>query len=171
MVTINNSSRPMTYGWEWLADLLREAWRSAWGTSAVLGRTPAQTSWNNSAVAFLRRNSGSDVDEPTDDLAMTIKDVVWITPPPPGAKLDRRQRKLAAMLFPGTVLVGELTGGGTLRPGDFVVHEQGRFKIERIEAFHEVLDHVQPPRNIGLKLGTGVDRELFAEGQEIRFER
>ena len=102
---------------------------------------------------------------------MTIKDVVWITPPPPGAKLDRRQRKLAAMLFPGTVLVGELTGGGTLRPGDFVVHEQGRFKIERIEAFREVLDQVQPPRSIGLKLGTEVDRELFAEGQEIRFER
>jgi hypothetical protein len=119
----------------------------------------------------MRRNAGSNVDEPPDDLAMTVKDVVWITPPPPGAKLDRRQRKLAAMLFPGTALVGGLTGGGTLRPGDFVVHEQGRFKIERIEAFHEVLDHVQPPRSIGLKLGTGVGRELFAEGQEIRFER
>jgi hypothetical protein len=141
---------------------LRAGLRRFWG---------AQTSWNNPAVAFLRRNSGSNVDEPPDDLAMTITDVVWITPPPPGAKLDRRQRKLAAMLFPGTVLVGELTGGGTLRPGEFVVHEQGRFKIERIEAFHEVLDHVQPPRSIGLKLGTGVDRELFAEGQEIRFER
>jgi hypothetical protein len=70
---------------------------------------------------------------------MTIENVVWITPPPPGAKLDRRQRKLAAMLFPGTVLVGELTGSGTLRPGDFVIHEHGRFNIERIEAFREVV--------------------------------
>jgi hypothetical protein len=122
-------------------------------------------------VAFLARNRGSKLDQPPDDLAMTIQSVFWITPPPPGAKLDRRQRKLAATLFPGTVLVGELTGSGTLLPGDFVVHEQGCFKIARIEAFREVLYRVQPPRNIGLKLGTGVDRELFGEGQTIRFER
>jgi hypothetical protein len=60
------------------AGVLRAGLRRFWG---------AQTSWNNPAVAFLRRNSGSNVDEPPDDLAMTITDVVWITPPgpcPPG---------------------------------------------------------------------------------------
>ncbi len=68
-------------------------------------------------------------------------------------------------------MLGELTGSGTLKPGDFVINELGRFEIEAIEAFRELLDRVEPPRNIGLCLGTAVDRGVFAKGQQIRFER
>jgi hypothetical protein len=100
---------------------------------------------------------------------MTIADVFWIGAPP-DARLDRVSRKVAARA-PGTVLTGELTGTGTLRPGDFVVHEQGRFEILAIEAFREFLDHAEPPRAIGLRLGTNVSRELFGRGQQLRFER
>lgn len=100
---------------------------------------------------------------------MTIEDVFWIAPPP-DAKLDPIKRSIAGKA-PGTVLLGELTGSGTLKPGDFVINERGRFEIEAIEAFRELLDHVEPPRNIGLRLGTGVDRAVFAKGQQIRFER
>ncbi len=102
---------------------------------------------------------------------MTIADVFWVTPPPQGAQLDRRQRKIAAAIYPGTALTGELTGAGTLRPGDVVVHEQQRFTIARIDAFREVLERVQPPRNIALRLGTGVDPAAFDKGQTIRFAR
>ena len=100
---------------------------------------------------------------------MTIADVFWIGAPP-DARLDPISRKVAARA-PGTVLTGELTGTGTLKPGDFVVHEQGRFQILALEAFHELLDRAEPPRAIGLRLGTRVARELFGRGQRLRFER
>ena len=100
---------------------------------------------------------------------MTIVDVFWIGAAP-DARLDRVSRQVAARA-PGTVLTGELTGTGTLRPGDFVVHEQGRFKILALEAFRELLDRAEPPRAIGLRLGTNVARELFGRGQRLRFER
>lgn len=100
---------------------------------------------------------------------MTIEDVFWMTPPAPNAKGDL-PRTLAAMV-PGTVLMGELTGTGILKPGDFVVHEKGRFEIQRIEVFHQFLDRVEPPRWLGLRLGTHVDRALFGKGERLRFER
>jgi hypothetical protein len=121
-------------------------------------------------VTLLRRKRGnSQPDEPPDGLAMTIAEVFWIGAPA-DAPLDPITRKLAARA-PGTVLLGELTGSGTLKPGDAVVHDRGRFEILAIEAFRQLLDHVEPPRNVGLRLGTGVDRDLFAKGQQVRFER
>jgi hypothetical protein len=127
-------------------------------------------SWNNPAVALLRRKRDDTASvQPPDELAMTIEDVFWIAPPP-DAKLDPIKRTIAGRA-PGTVLLGELTGSGTLKPGDFVITERGRFEIEAIEAFRELLDRVEPPRNIGLRLGTAVDRVVFAKGQQIRFAR
>jgi hypothetical protein len=108
-------------------------------------------------------------DEPPDGLSMAIADVFWIGAPPK-AKLGRTGRK-AATVAPGTVLTGELTGTGTLKPGDFVVHEQGRFEILALEAFRQLLGRVEPPRAIGLRLGPNVDRSLFGQGQQLRFER
>ena len=108
-------------------------------------------------------------DAPPDGLSMTIAAVFWVGAPP-NAKPDRTGRKAAA-LAPGTVLTGELTGTGTLKPGDFVVHEQGRFEILALEAFRQLLDRVEPPRAIGLRLGANVDRTLFDQGQQLRFER
>ena len=49
---------------------------------------------------------------------MTISEVFWIGPPP-NSELDPLRRKLAATS--GTVVSGELTGTGTLKPGDFVM--------------------------------------------------
>ena len=86
------------------------------------------------------------------------------------AKLDPIKRSMTGRT-PGTVLLGEMIGSATLKPGDFVINERGRFEIEAIEAFRELLDRVEPPRNIGLRLGTAVDRAAFAKGQQIRFER
>jgi hypothetical protein len=42
------------------------------------------------------------------------------------------------------VLPGELTGSGTLKPGDFVIHQRGRFEVEAIEAFRELSDSADP---------------------------
>jgi hypothetical protein len=72
---------------------------------------------------------------------------------------------------PGTILLGELVGEGTLKPGDVVICAAGRFPIKRIEAFKQILERVDPPRNIGLALGPGVDKDLFRDGEELRFER
>ena len=120
-------------------------------------------SWNNPAVALLRRKrDDSASSQPPDDLAMTIEDVFWIAPPP-DAKLDPIKRRIAGRA-PGAVLLRELTGSGTLKPGDFVINEGGRSEIEAIEAFRELLDRVEPPRNIGLRFGTAVDRAVFAKG-------
>jgi hypothetical protein len=121
-------------------------------------------------VAFLRRNrTDSEAILPPDGIAMTIQDVFWIGPPP-DAKLDP-VKSVIARKAPGTVLLGELRGSGLLRPGDLVVCEQGRFPILAIEAFKQLLDHAEPPRNVGLRLGTGVDRSLFAAGQQVHFAR
>lgn len=100
---------------------------------------------------------------------MTIAEMFWIGALA-DAKLDPITRKLAAKA-PGTVLLGELTGSGTLKPGDVVFHDRGRFEIVAIEAFRRLLDHVESPCNVGLRVGTGADRDLFAKGQQVRFER
>jgi hypothetical protein len=100
---------------------------------------------------------------------MTIDEIFWVGAPP-DAKLTPTQRAVARKA-PGTVLSGELTGTGTLKPGDFVVHDEGRFPIVRIQAFRENLDRVLPPRNAGLVLCTHVQKELFSKGQRLRFER
>ncbi len=118
---------------------------------------------------FRRKPTTSEPDQLPDGLVLTIGDVFWIGAPS-NVPLDRRMRKAAAMA-PGTVLVGELTGTGTLKAGDFVVHERGRFEIRAIEVFRQILDRVEPPRAIGLRLGPEVDRELFGKGQQLRFER
>lgn len=120
-------------------------------------------------VAIFGRKRATSVDELPDGLSMTIADVFWIGPPP-NVELHRTGRKAAAIV-PGTVLTGELTGVGTLKPGDFVVHEQGRFQILVLEAFRQLLDHAEPPRAIGLRLGASVDHALFGPGQPLRFER
>ena len=119
-------------------------------------------------MAIFRRRE-PPADEPPDGLSMTIAAVFWVGAPP-NASLDRTGTKAAA-LAPGTVLTGELTGTGTLKRGDFVVHEGGRFEVLALEAFRELLDRVQPPRAIGLRLGANVDRTLFDHGQQLRFER
>ena len=94
---------------------------------------PGPASWNNPTVALLRRKrDDSASSQPPNDLAMTIEDVFWIAPPP-DAKLDPIKRSMTGRA-PGTVLLGELTGSGTLKPGDFVIKEGGRFEIEAIEA-------------------------------------
>jgi hypothetical protein len=72
---------------------------------------------------------------------------------------------------PGTIVTGELVGDGSLKPGDVVVCAAGRFPIKRIEAFKQDLEHVEPPQNIGLVLGPGVDKHLFPRGEDLRFER
>jgi translation elongation factor EF-Tu-like GTPase len=100
---------------------------------------------------------------------MKIDAIFWIGAPP-HAKLTNVQRA-AARAAPGTVLAGEVVGTGTLKPGDVALHEGGRFKIERIEVFREHLERVQPPRNVGLVLGAQVNKDLFREGAELRFER
>jgi translation elongation factor EF-Tu-like GTPase len=100
---------------------------------------------------------------------MKIDEIFWIGAPP-NAKLTAVQRA-AARKAPGTVLTGEILGTGTLKPGDFAHYEGGRYKIQRIEAFRENLERVQPPRNIGLVLGAQVDKDLFHKGQELRFAR
>lgn len=100
---------------------------------------------------------------------MKIEEIFWIGAPA-NAKLTGVQRA-AARKAPGTVLAGEVVGTGILKPGDFALHEGIRFKIERIEAFRENLDRVQPPRNVGLVLGTQVNKDLFRTGQELRFSR
>jgi hypothetical protein len=100
---------------------------------------------------------------------MQIDEIVWIGAPP-DAKLTTVQRA-AARTAPGTVLAGEVVGTGMLKPGDFALHDGARFKIERIQVFRENLDRVQPPRNVGLVLGTQVDKDLFRKGQELRFQR
>jgi hypothetical protein len=121
-------------------------------------------------VGFLRRRpSEPETDQPPDGLAMKIDGIFWVGAPP-DAKLSGAQRAVAGTA-PGTILAGELVGTGSLRPGDFVLHDGERFKIVRIEAFRENLERMQPPRNIGLVLGTQVEQERFSEGQELRFER
>lgn len=121
-------------------------------------------------MGFLRRKQpDSQPDLPPTGLAMTIEDTFWIGAPR-GAKLSAAQRA-AARKSPGTVLSGEVVGTGTLRPGDFAVHDAGRFEILWIKAFRENLDRVQPPRNVGLALGPGVEQGLFSKGQQLRFER
>lgn len=100
---------------------------------------------------------------------MKIEGIFWVGAPP-GTKLANVQRAVESKA-PGTILAGQLVGTGTLRPGDFVLHDGERIEIARIEAFGENLDSAQPPRNIGLVLGTQVERERFSEGQELRFER
>jgi hypothetical protein len=121
-------------------------------------------------VGFLRRDrSGSAPNLPPDGLAMKIDEIFWIGAPA-DAKLSTVQRA-AARKAPGTVLAGEVVGTGMLKPGDFALHEGIRVKIERIQVFQENLDSVQPPRNVGLVLGTQVDKDLFRTGQELRFQR
>jgi hypothetical protein len=100
---------------------------------------------------------------------MMIEEIVWIGAAP-NAKLTTAQRA-AARTAPGTVLAGEVVGTGMLKPGDFVLHEGVRFQIERIQVFRENLESVVPPRNVGLVLGTHVNRDLFRKGQELRFQR
>ncbi len=120
-------------------------------------------------MAFLHRKpTRSATDPPPEGLRLTIEEVFWIGAPA-NAKLDPIKRKLASR-FPGTVLLGELTGTGALMPGDFVVHQQGRFEIQAIEVFHQLLDRAEPPRPIGLRLGTKVRQELFSKGQQLQFE-
>lgn len=121
-------------------------------------------------MGFLRRREPTaEPDLPPTGLAMTIQDTFWI-----GARTDAKlssAQRAAARQAPGTVLAGEVVGTGTLKPGDFAVHEAGRFQIVRIKAFRENVERVQPPHNVGLVLGTDVDRDLFSEGQQLRFER
>ncbi len=100
---------------------------------------------------------------------MTIDETFWIGAPR-DAKLSAAHRA-AARKSPGTVLSGEVVGTGTLKPGDFAIHDAGRFEILWIKAFRENLDRVQPPRNVGLVLGRDVEQELFGKGQQLRFER
>jgi translation elongation factor EF-Tu-like GTPase len=100
---------------------------------------------------------------------MKIDEISWIGAPP-NAKLTAVQRA-AARQAPGTVLTGEILGTGMLKPGDFVLYEGGRYKIQRIEVFRENLERVQPPRNVGVVLGAQVDKDLFRNGQELHFER
>jgi hypothetical protein len=100
---------------------------------------------------------------------MKIDEIFWIGAPR-NAKLTAVQRA-AARKAPGTVLAGEVVGTGTLKPGDFAIHEGSRYKIERIEVFHENLERVQPPRNVGLVLGAHVDQDVFSKGQELSFQR
>ncbi len=121
-------------------------------------------------MGFLRRNRpDSEPDLPPDGLAMQIEETFWIGAPA-DAKLTNVQRAVARTA-PGTVLTGEVVGTGMLKPGDFVLHEGSRFEIVRIEVFREHLERVQPPRNVGLVLGTQVDQNLFSTGQQLRFER
>jgi hypothetical protein len=100
---------------------------------------------------------------------MVIEEIVWIGAAP-NAQLTTVQRA-AARTAPGTVLAGEVVGAGMLKPGDFVLHEGVRFKIERIQVFRENLESVLPPHNVGLVLGTQVNKDLFRKGQELRFQR
>jgi hypothetical protein len=100
---------------------------------------------------------------------MMIEEIVWIGAAP-NAKLTTA-RRAAARTAPGTVLAGEVVGTGMLKPGDFVLHEGVRFKIERIQVFRQNLDSVLPPRNVGLVLGTQVNKDVFRKGQEMRFQR
>jgi hypothetical protein len=100
---------------------------------------------------------------------MSIEDIFWIGAPP-GAKLTNAQRA-AARKAPGVVLTGEVVGTGTLKPGDFMISDESRFEIMRIEAFRENLDTVEPPRNVGLVLGAQVDKDFFRKGHQVRFAR
>jgi hypothetical protein len=123
-------------------------------------------------MAFLRRTRPDPDSQPNltpADLSMTIADIFWIGPAA-GAELSPAQRAAAAKA-PGTVLSGELTGAGTLKPGDWVLHEDDRFQILGIKAFRENLESARPPRNIGVVLGTTVAKERFSQGQQLRFER
>jgi hypothetical protein len=62
-------------------------------------------------------------------------------------------------------------GTGMLKPGDFALYDGIRFSFERIQVFQENPERVQPPRNVGLVLGTQVNKDLFRERQELRFQR
>ena len=86
---------------------------------------------------------------------MTINDVVWITPSPPGAKLDRRQRKLAAMLFPGTVLVGSSPAVGRYVQATSSSTSRGASKSRKSRRSVRFLTTQSRRGASALKLGTG----------------
>jgi len=100
---------------------------------------------------------------------MKVEQTFWIGAPP-DAKLTPRKAAIARQA-PGTVVTGEVVGQGTLKPGDIVINGEHRFPIQRLEAFRQNLEKLEPPRNVGLVLGTDVDKDLFGEGHELRFQR